>query len=414
MTQHEHGRVDEDGTVYVRRPDGEEVAVGQWAAGAPAEGLAFFERKYDGLKVEADLLLARLKDGKGTPESVAAVAGKLREAVANPHVVGDLGALATLADALEAAGEARKEQVAAAREEARERTLAARRAIADEAESLATSTQWKATGDRFKELQEQWSALPRGDRASRDPEQELWKRFSSARSAFDKARRTHFAALDATRKEATAAKEALIARAEALSTSTDWVETARAYRGLMDEWKAAPRGGRADEDKLWARFRAAQDAFFNARNAVASERDDDERANARAKEALAAEAEALLPITDLAAARGALRSIAERWNAIGHVPRGDRDRIEGRLRKVEDAVHRFEQDQWRRTDPAKRALAESTVATFRESLAKLEAQARAAAESGNERKAAELAARVDQTRALLEAAENSLAEYSGS
>jgi hypothetical protein len=414
MTQHEHGRVDEDGTVYVRRPDGEEVAVGQWAAGAPAEGLAFFERKYDGLKVEADLLLARLKDGKGTPESVAAVAGKLREAVANPHVVGDLAALSTLADALEAAGEARKEAVAAAREEARERTLAARRAIAEEAESLAASTQWKATGDRFKELQEQWSALPRGDRASRDTEQELWKRFSSARSAFDKARRTHFAALDATRKEATAAKEALIARAESLSTSTDWVETARAYRGLMDEWKAAPRGGRADEDKLWARFRAAQDAFFNARNAVASERDDDERANARDKEELAAEAEALLPITDLAAARTALRSIAERWNAIGHVPRADRDRIEGRLRKVEDAVHRFEQDQWRRTDPAKRALAESTVATFRESLAKLEAQARAAAESGNERRATELAARVDQTRALLEAAENSLAEYSGS
>jgi hypothetical protein len=68
MTEHAYGRVDDDGTVYVRRPDGQEVAVGQWAAGAPAEGLAFFERKYDGLKAEAELLQARLKDGKGTPE----------------------------------------------------------------------------------------------------------------------------------------------------------------------------------------------------------------------------------------------------------------------------------------------------------------------------------------------------------
>jgi hypothetical protein len=414
MIEHEHGRVADDGTVFVRRPDGEEVAVGQWAAGDPAAGLAFFERKYDGLRAEADLLLARLKEGKGTPDAVSTVAAKLRDAVTNPHVVGDLAALSALAEQLEAAGEARKAQVAAAREEARARTLAARHAIVEEAERLAGSTQWKATGERFKELQAEWSALPRGDRSSRDAEQELWKRFSSARSAFDKTRRVHFAQLDATRKEAIAAKEALIARAEELSVSVDWAETARAYRGLMDQWRAAPRAGRADEDKLWARFRAAQDAFFSARNSAQSERDDDQRANAAQKEQLAAEAEALLPITDLAAARSALRSIAERWNAIGHVPRADRDRIEGRLRRVEDAVHRFEAEQWRRTDPAKRALAESTVGTFRDSLAKLEAEAAAAQAAGNERKAADLAGRIEQTRALLAAAENSLAEYSGS
>ncbi|HEX6887110.1 MAG TPA: DUF349 domain-containing protein [Candidatus Nanopelagicales bacterium] len=414
MTEHAYGRVAEDGTVYVRRPDGEEAVVGQWAAGDPAQGLAFFERKYEGLKAEADLLLVRLKDGKGTPESVASVVTKLRETVAEPHVVGDLAALAAMADTLEAAGSARKEQVAAEREAARERTMAARRALVEEAEQLAGSTQWKATGDRFKELQGAWTALPRGDRATRDAEQELWKRFSTARSAFDKARRAHFAQLDATRKEATGAKEALIARAEELSTSTDWAETARAYRGLMDEWKAAPRAGRADEDKLWARFRGAQDRFFDARNAALNERDEDQKANLAAKEALAAEAEALLPITDLAGARSALRSIGERWNAIGHVPRNDRDRVEGRLRRVEDAVHRFEADQWRRTDPAKRALAESTVSTFSDSLAKLEAEAAAAEAAGNAAKAADLQGRITQTRALLQAAQASLAEYSGS
>lgn len=414
MTEQENGRVAEDGTVFVRRPDGEEVAVGQWAAGAPEDGLAFFRRKYDGLRTEADLLILRLREGKGSPDAVAGVAAKLRDAVTNPHVVGDLAALGALADQLEAAGAARKEQVAAAREAAREQTMAARRTIVETAEQLAADTHWKATGDRFKELQGEWSALPRGDRSTRDAEQELWKRFSAARSTFDKARRAHFAALDATRKEANAAKEALIAQAQELAASTDWTDTTRAFRGLMDQWKAAPRGNRAEEDRLWARFRAAQDTFFSARNAAQSERDEDQRSNLAAKEALAAEAEALLPITDLATARSALRGIAERWNAIGHVPRGDRDRVEGRLRKVEDAVHRFEADQWRRTDPAKRALAESTVGTFRESLAKLEAEATAAQSAGDERKAADLQARITQTQALLAAAENSLAEYSGS
>ena len=413
MTEHAHGRVDDDGTVYVRRPDGQEVAVGQWAAGDPSDGLAFFERKYDGLKAEADLLMVRLKEGKGSAENVSIVLAKLRETVAEPHVVGDLAVLSDLADALEAAGEARKQAVAREREQAREQAMAARTAIAEEAEQLAASTQWKATGDRFKALQEQWTALPRGERSTREAEQELWKRFSAARSAFDKARRAHFAALDATRKEAMAAKRDIIARAEELSSSTDWVGTARAYRGLMDEWKAAPRAGRADEDKLWARFRAAQDVFFNARNADQAEREGDQKENAVAKSALADEAEALLPITDLAAAKTALRGIAERWNAIGHVPRGDRDRLEGRLRKVEDAVRRAEEDQWRRTDPAKRALAESTVATFRASLDKLEAQHAKALSAGDERAAADLQGRVEQTRSLLEAAENSLSEYSG-
>ena len=413
MTEHAHGRVADDGTVFVRRPDGEEVAVGQWAAGAPAEGLAFFERKYDGLKAEAELLQARLKDGKGTPESVSIVVGKLRDAVENPHVVGDLAVLTRLAEELEAAGEARKAAAAAAREETRTRTMAARTALVEESEGLAASTQWKATGDRFKELQEAWTALPRGDRSTREAEQDLWKRFSTARSTFDKARRTHFATLDVARKEATAAKDGIIARAEALSTSTEWVETARAYRGLMDEWKAAPRAGRADEDKLWARFRAAQDAFFSARNAAQSEREGDQMENLRAKEALAVEAEALLPLTDLAAAKTAMRSIGERWNAVGHVPRNDRDKVEGRLRKVEDALKRADEDQWRRTDPAKRALAESTVETFRASLAKLEKQAAAATTAGDARKAADLEGRITTTRSLLDAAENSLAEYSG-
>lgn len=413
MIEHAFGRVADDGTVFVRRPDGTQAAVGQWAAGEPAAGLAFFERKYEGIKAEADLLLARLKDGKGSPESVTILVAKLRDTVASPNVVGDLAVLSTMAEQIEAAGAARQQAVAAARAEARTRTMSARTAIAEEAESLADSTQWKSTGDRFKALQEQWTSLPRADRSTRDAEQELWKRFSAARSAFDKARRVHFATLDASRKDAAVAKEQIIARAEELSTSTDWPATSRAYRGLMDEWKAAPRAGRSDEDRLWARFRAAQDVFFAARNAAQSERDSDERQNAVAKSALADEAEALLPIKDLAAARTALRSIGERWNTVGHVPRADRDRIEGRLRRVEDAAKRAEEEQWRRSDPAKRALAESTVATFQASLDKLEAQAAKASAAGDTRTAADLTERIDQTRALLDAAQKSLAEYTG-
>jgi hypothetical protein len=295
-----------------------------------------------------------------------------------------------------------------ARARQREEALAAREALVVEAESLAASAQWKATGERFAALLDAWKAAPRIDRAR---EQAMWKRFSAARTTFDRRRRQHFATRDAERKDALAAKEALIREAEALSTSTDWAGTTRAYRSLMDKWKAAPRGSRQDEDRLWARFRAAQDAFFAARDAVNAERDVEHRANLERKEALVVEAEAILPVTDTAAAKRALRTIQERWEAIGHVPRADKDRIERRLRAVEDAVRQADDRRWAATDPARRARAEDTAAKFRESLAKAEESLSAARAKGDAQAIAKAEAAVESTRALLAAVEGTMSEF---
>ena len=139
----------------------------------------------------------------------------------------------------------------------------------------------------------------------------------------------------------------------------------------MTEWKEAGRAGRSDDDALWARFRGAQDAFFAARNEASSERDAGQSENLKAKQALAAEAEALLPVQDLGAAKAALRSIQDRWEAIGHVPRADRDKVENRLRAVEQAVRSAEESRWRRTNPEAKARAEDTV----EQLTRLDRQA---------------------------------------
>ena len=179
-----------------------------------------------------------------------------------------------------------------------------------------------------------WKGLPRLDRKSDD---ELWHRFSHARSAFSKRRKAHFASLDAQREEARKTKERLVAEAEALSSSTDWGPTAARYRELMTEWKAAGRAQREHEDDLWNRFRGAQDVFFAARSSVFAERDAEQSENLKLKEELADEAEKLLPITDLKAARAAFRSINERWEAIGHVPRDARPKVEGRMHAVERA-----------------------------------------------------------------------------
>ena len=410
MTQSDRwGWVDEDGTVHVRLPTGGDAVVGQFAAGDADAAMQFFERKFADVVAEVRLTAERLQQGTASPDAADATVNKLRAQLAAPNFVGDLDGLSQLLDTLHAAAAEKRLAVGAEKTRRRKEALEAREAIVAEAEQLASATQWKATGERFKALLEEWKALPRFDKKA---EEQLWSKFSGARSTFDHARRAHFAALDATRAEAASAKEAIIEEAEGLAASTEWAETSRAYRDLMARWKAAPRASRDQEDKLWARFRAAQDRFFGARNAQNAERDAEQERNAESKEALVVRAEALLPITDADAARRSLRAIHAEWETIGYVPRSARPVLEGRLRKVEDAIATAERRKWQRTDPAMRDRAEQTAAGFRASVAKLQQELADAQAAGNERKAAAAESSLATTQALLDAAERVVAEYS--
>src|SRR4029453_9794721 len=127
----------------------------------------------------------------------------------------------------------------------------------------------------------------------------------------------------------------LVQEAENLPTPPDWGPTSAAMRALMDRWKAVPRTGREGDDDLWKKFRAAQDVFFNARTESDKKRTGEETANQQLKEELRAEAEKLDPSTDLRGAQNALRKIQERYDAIGHVPRGVMRSLEDRMQAVE-------------------------------------------------------------------------------
>jgi hypothetical protein len=180
----------------------------------------------------------------------------------------------------------------------------------------------------------------------------------------------------------------------------------------MRQWKEAGRAGRDDEADLWKRFRDAQDKFFAARSDVFAAKETELRVHASVKEDLLAEAQALLPVTDWRAARSALRGIQERWEHAGPVPREQRDALEGGLRKVEDAVKRAEDAQWKRSNPEALARAEGTVSQLRTAIGNLETQlakAQARGDASGIRKAEEaLAAR----RSWLAEAERTLAEFS--
>jgi hypothetical protein len=404
------GRVDADGTVYVRTADGERV-IGSWQAGSPEEALAFFRRKYEALETEVALIEQRITATDVSPAQAQQTVQRLLVSVTDANALGDLEGLKTRLEALTSAVDHRREEVKAAREHARAEARDLKERIVEEAEHIAANaTHWKASGERMAELLEEWKVAPHAERAA---EALLWKRLSAARNTFTKRRKAYFAQVEAERESVRERKERLVEEAEALAGSTDWGPTTSAYRELMRAWKEAGRAGRDVEAELWKRFRDAQDKFFAARTEVFAAKETELRQHAHVKEELLAEAQALVPVTDLKATRAALRSIQERWEMAGPVPRESREQLEGGLRKVEDAVRRAEDAQWKRSNPEALKRAQDTVNQIRAAITSLESQLARATERGDDAGVGKAEEALAARRSWLVEAERTLAEFAG-
>lgn len=399
-TANEFGYVDGDKNAFVNSENGP-IKVGSFPDGTAEEAFAFFTKRYTDLLTDVELTVARLQDGKGSTDGIAAVTDRIQSVIDTPNLIGDLKHLAEAKVQIEALLETRKAANAARKAQLKAEGLAKRTAVVEAAEKLADSKAWKVTTEKFKELLEEWKALPHADKAA---EQELWARFRKARSTFDKARKVHFDELNSLRTEAVAAKQAVIKKAQEIADSTEWVSTANSFKRLMSEWKELPRAAKAKEDKLWLEFKSLQDRFFAAKAASEAVRDEEFGANLIAKTALVEKAEALLPITDIEATKTALRDIQEQWEKIGHVPRDAKEKIERRLKAVETALRKLQDEKWHQTNPEVVLRANGLVSSFESSLEKLDKQIAAAKAAGNDAEVAKLTATREQTSALLEAA----------
>lgn len=408
------GRVDENGTVFVRTNDGEKM-VGSYPGKTPEEALAYFVRKFEIVASEVALLAARIISGAMVPEDAHDAVRKLRNQVEHLNGVGNLEALKSsleqippLIDEHRPAYEAKKAAEAEAKAAKRAATLAAKESLVAEAESLSESTSWKVTGERLKVLLDEWKKAPRLDKKT---DGELWKRFSSARNKFDKRRRTHFASLTAQQNEVKSTKEKIVVEAEALANSTDWVATARRYKSLMDEWKATGRGKKNDDAKLWSRFKTAQDTFFAAKNADLEKRGESMAANLEKREAIVVEIEALLPITNLDETRRKFRDLRNKLSKIGMIDKKKRAILDKRVDVVEMTIKEAEQEQWRRSDPGARARANDVVNQLMAAVSDYEAKAARAEASGDAKKAAEHREAAAARRMWLSEAQKGLADF---
>ncbi|MGW0035794.1 DUF349 domain-containing protein [Gordonia sp. NPDC003376] len=401
---HRHGRIDDDGVVWLTTSAGER-RIGEWQAGSREDGLTHFARRFDDLATEVEILEERLAARSGDPKKSQVAAKHLLESLPDAAVIGDVDALEKRLSKIVGAADEVADTLKAEKEQARSSAIARKEELAAEAETIgAESTQWKVAGDRLRAILDEWKSIKGIDRKTDDV---LWKRYAKARDAFNRRRGAHFAELDRVRAGAKARKEELIAEAEALSASTDWGPTAGKFRDLLTEWKAAGRAPRDADEALWQRFKAAQDVFFAARNAVATERDAEFTANGQAKAELLDTAEKSIGAApDLEAARREFREFRDKWDEIGKVPREQMHSLEGRARTLEKKIRDAEDAQWQRTDPE--ALARA--AQFADRAAQLEDQARKADERGKGREAQKLREQASQWHEWAQAAQSAIAD----
>ena len=409
------GRVADDGTVYVRTSSGEKP-VGSYPGKSAEEALAYFVRKFEMLAAEVALLAARIKSGALVPSDAYIAVKKLRDQVRELNAVGDLDALSASVEQIEPlieghreAYEAKKAAETAAKKARLEQILIEKEKIVAEAESLAQSESWKVTGDRLKVLLDEWKSAPRLDKKA---DADLWKRFSSSRNKFDKRRRTHFAALEAVQSVVSDAKKAIITEAESLATSTEWVPTAKRFKSLMDAWKASGRAKPSEDAKMWARFKAAQDQFFTAKNADLEKRDVTMATNLIKREELVVLIEALLPVTNLEEAKKALREHMNSWSKIGMTHRDKRTSLDARVHAVESVIKEAEAAHWRKSDPAAKARAQEVVKQLSDSIENYEKVAAKSQAAGNTKKATEALESAAARKVWLAEAEKGLAEFS--
>jgi Domain of Unknown Function (DUF349) len=398
------GRVDETGTVFVREADGER-AVGQYPDGTPEEALAYFQRKFTEIAGQVTLLEQRAKRGAPAADIAKAVKS-LTANVSSANAVGNLAALHTRLEALsgtvteltEKQSEETKALVAAA--------LAEREQIVVEAEKLAAQdpakAQWKLVSASMDELFTRWQKHQQdGPRLPKTESNDLWKRFRAARAIIDGHRKAFFAELDSTHKDARTRKQELVTKAEALQAKgADGIPV---YRTLLDEWKLAGRAGKKFDDALWAQFKAAGDALYSAKSEIDAKDNVEFEANLEQKLELLTEAEKLLGVTDRVKAKESLASIQRRWDKIGKVPREKVKVVEDRLRKVETAVRKLDEDHWQRSDPEKQARSEGLASQLHEAIAKLERELADAQASGDKAKVAKAQEALDARKVWLDA-----------
>jgi hypothetical protein len=403
MSSSKFGRVDSENNVFVLEL-GSERKVGQYPKVSADEALAFYERKFAELEAQVRTLEQRIKNAV-LASNLLAQFKKLSADLVAPNAVGDLNNLRSRVAALEPKIAELSAKRTAASKEASAAALKSRIDLAEAAEAIANQdqakTQWKQSSEKMAKLFTDWQEVQKtGAKVSKADADPIWKRFSVARTKFETAKRAYFAGLDASNKAVRAAKNNIVEQAEKLASAGS--DSIVEYRKLLEQWKSAGRTPGKSDDALWARFKAAGDTIYSARQASSASEAGDHAANLAAKLELLKTYSDIDPSKGLDEAKRRLQELQKKWEKVGKIPKEKIREVEDKLRAIENKVKSAEQDHWRKSDPASIDRSNSVISQLETAIAKLEAELAKATATGNDKRIKDATDALSARRAWLE------------
>jgi len=321
----EWGYVDDRGNI--RQRDGvffRGRIIGEMKGNNPKAALGYFVLRFQGIVDKVNALEQEMKGEESKARFLGRIQSMLKW-VPEAEALGDFESLIRRLQGLEKTVLHQLEE-----------NLQHKRALCAKAETLSTSSDWKATGEAIKALQAEWKAIGPVPKADAEV---VWERFRKAVDRFFERREAHFKERDQQQHENLHQKEHLCAKAEALSSSTDWKSAGEAMKALQDQWKAIGPVPKDKADAVWHRFRAAADRFYSRRQSHFEQLQKGQEENLRRKERLCEKAEALSSSTDWKSTGDALKALQAEWKSVGPVPRERGDALWTRFRSAQDRFY---------------------------------------------------------------------------
>ncbi|MCD4788481.1 MAG: DUF349 domain-containing protein, partial [Bacteroidales bacterium] len=229
----------------------------------------------------------------------------------------------------------RREHYAKFQEEQNDNLLA-KTALCEKAEEIlqkefTTVKEWQDNTYKITELLKVWKTIGSAPRKHND---EIWERFKTSLDTFFSGKKEYFQKIKEEQLNNYNLKLDLCVQAEALKTSTDWRNTTQDLINLQKEWKGIGPVPRKHSDKIWKRFRAACDEFFNNKSDYFANIEKHEADNLKLKEELIKKVEEYKFGEDKNEIFDVLKGFQREWTDIGHVPIKDKGKVQNEFRNA--------------------------------------------------------------------------------
>ena len=204
-----------------------------------------------------------------------------------------------------------------------------------EYDKIQTFQEWHDKTEEILALQAKWKTI---GFAPQKMNTKIFERFRAACDEFFKRKSEHFKSLKVNMNENLEKKKQMCEKAESLKDSTDWKATAEILTKLQKEWKEIGPIAKKHSETIWKRFVSACDYFYEQKNKAESSNKVVELENLEKKKAILNKLAEYNEMNADSINAETIKQLTKEWNAIGHVPFKEKDRIYKQYRTLVDSL----------------------------------------------------------------------------